>query len=123
MAKVELKKPVIEEIRSVMEGAKSGVLVDHRGLTVAQDTQLRRELREAGVTYKVYKNTMMSFAFMGSDFGDLIQQGIQLLIGLVQILLQLIIQALIIPCFRPGLFFLSLLLGDLILQIGNRRIA
>ena len=73
MAKVELKKPVIEEIRSVMEGAKSGVLVDHRGLTVAQDTQLRRELREAGVTYKVYKNTMMSFAFMGSDFGDLIQ--------------------------------------------------
>ncbi len=73
MAKVEQKKPVIEEIRSVMEGAKSGVLVDHRGLTVAQDTQLRRELREAGVTYKVYKNTMMSFAFMGSDFGDLIQ--------------------------------------------------
>lgn len=73
MAKVELKKPVIDEIKEVIKDAQSGVLVDHRGLTVAQDTQLRRELREAGVTYKVYKNTMMNFAFMGSDFGDLIQ--------------------------------------------------
>ena len=71
MAKVELKKPVIEEIRSVMEGAKSGVLVDHRGLTVAQDTQLRRELREAGVVYKVYKNTMLHRAFEGTDYDQL----------------------------------------------------
>ena len=73
MAKVEQKRPVIEEIKEVIKDAQSGVLVDHRGLTVEQDTQLRRELREAGVTYKVYKNTMMNFAFMGSDFGDLIQ--------------------------------------------------
>ncbi len=73
MAKVEEKKPVIDEIKEVIKDAQSGVLVDHRGLTVEQDTQLRRELREAGVTYKVYKNTMMNFAFMGSDFGDLIQ--------------------------------------------------
>jgi large subunit ribosomal protein L10 len=73
LAKVEEKKPVIDEIKEVIKDAQSGVLVDHRGLTVEQDTQLRRELREAGVTYKVYKNTMMNFAFMGSDFGDLIQ--------------------------------------------------
>jgi len=71
LAKVELKKPVIDEIASVIEGAQSGVLVDHRGLTVAQDTQLRRELREAGVTYKVYKNTMMNFAFKDTPFEEL----------------------------------------------------
>jgi large subunit ribosomal protein L10 len=45
--------------------------VDHRGLTVEQDTQLRRQLREAGVSYKVYKNTMMKRAFEGTDFAEL----------------------------------------------------
>lgn len=68
MAKVELKKPVIEEISANIEGAQSIVLVDYRGLTVEQDTNLRRQLREAGITYKVYKNTMMNFAFKGTDF-------------------------------------------------------
>jgi large subunit ribosomal protein L10 len=42
-------------------------------LTVEQDTQLRKELREAGVTYKVYKNTMLNFAFKGTDFEALTQ--------------------------------------------------
>lgn len=68
MAKVELKKPVVEEISANIQGAQSAVLVDYRGLTVEQDTQLRKELREADVTYKVYKNTMMNFAFKGTDF-------------------------------------------------------
>lgn len=68
MAKVELKKPVVEEISSYIDGAQSVVLVDYRGLTVEEDTRLRKELREAGVTYKVYKNTMMNFAFKGTDF-------------------------------------------------------
>ncbi|MGN0325410.1 MAG: 50S ribosomal protein L10 [Lachnospiraceae bacterium] len=67
MAKVELKKPVIDEISEAINGAQSVVLVDHRGLTVAEDTQLRKQLREAGITYKVYKNTMMEFAFKGTD--------------------------------------------------------
>ncbi len=71
MAKVELKKPVVEEISAAIEGAQAIVLVDHRGLTVAQDTELRRELRQAGITYKVYKNTMMNFAFKGTDFEPL----------------------------------------------------
>ncbi len=44
------------------------VLVDYRGLTVAQDTELRKQLREAGVIYKVCKNTMMKRAFEGTDF-------------------------------------------------------
>ena len=68
MAKVELKRPVVEEISSVIDGAASVVLVDHCGLTVEQDTQLRKQLREAGVTYKVYKNTMIRFASKGTPF-------------------------------------------------------
>ena len=73
MAKVELKQPVVQEISERIQGAQSIVLVDHRGLTVEQDTQLRRELREAGVSYKVYKNTMMNFAFKGTEFEGLSQ--------------------------------------------------
>ena len=71
MAKVELKSPIVEEISAGIKDAKSVVLVDYRGLTVEQDTRLRKELREAGVTYKVYKNTMMNFAFKGTDFEGL----------------------------------------------------
>lgn len=67
MAKVELKKPVVDEIASVIKEAKTVVLVDYRGLTVEQDTILRRQLREAGVNYKVYKNTFMNFAFKGTE--------------------------------------------------------
>ena len=68
MAKVELKQPIVEEISAKVKDAQSVVLVDYRGLTVEQDTQLRRQLREAGVTYKVYKNTYMTRAFQGTDF-------------------------------------------------------
>ena len=68
MAKVELKQPVVQEIAENVKDAQSVVVVDYRGLTVAEDTALRKQLREAGVTYKVYKNTMMNFAFKGTDF-------------------------------------------------------
>ena len=71
MAKVELKQPVVEEISAGIKDAQSVVLVDYRGLTVEQDTQLRKSLREAGVSYKVYKNTMMNFAFKGTQFEGL----------------------------------------------------
>ena len=63
MAKVELKQPIVEEISANIKDAQSVVLVDYLGLSVAEDTQLRKQLREAGVTYKVYKNTLMNFAF------------------------------------------------------------
>ena len=53
MAKVELKKPIVEEIGECIKGAQSVVLVDYRGLTVEQDTELRKQLREAGIVYKV----------------------------------------------------------------------
>ncbi|MCI8932219.1 MAG: 50S ribosomal protein L10 [Lachnospiraceae bacterium] len=68
MAKIELKQPVVQEISENIKDAQSIVLVDYRGLTVEQDTRLRKELREAGITYKVYKNTMMNFAFKGTDY-------------------------------------------------------
>lgn len=71
MPKVEQKQAVINGIKEQLQGASSVVLVDYRGLTVAQDTQLRKNLREANVTYRVFKNTMMRFAFEGTDFAQL----------------------------------------------------
>ena len=70
MAKVELKKPVVEEISELLNGAATAVVVDYRGLTVAEDTELRKQLREAGV---VYKNTMINFAIKDTEFADLAQ--------------------------------------------------
>lgn len=60
--KVELKQPIVQEISETIKDAQSLVVVDYRGLTVAEDTQLRKNLREAGVTYKVYKNTLVNRA-------------------------------------------------------------
>ncbi len=68
MAKVELKQPIVEEISGYVKDAKAAVLVDYRGLTVAEDTELRKALRQAGVVYKVYKNTMLNFAFKGTEY-------------------------------------------------------
>ena len=60
MAKVELKQPIVAAIAEDIKDAQSVVLVDYRGLTVAQDTELRKQLREAGVLYKVCKNNRLS---------------------------------------------------------------
>ena len=71
MAKVELKQPIVQEISEQIKDAQSVVVVDYRGLTVAEDTQLRKQLREAGVTYKVYKNTLVNRAIEGTEFAGL----------------------------------------------------
>ena len=71
MAKVELKQPIVAAIAEDVKDAQSVVIVDYRGLTVAQDTELRKQLREAGIIYKVCKNTMMKRAFEGTDFAGL----------------------------------------------------
>lgn len=71
MAKVELKQPIVQKIADEVSNASSVVLVNYRGITVEQDTALRKQLREAGVTYKVYKNTMMRRAFEGTAYAEL----------------------------------------------------
>ncbi len=71
MAKVELKQPIVAAIAEDVKDAASVVLVDYRGLTVAQDTELRNQLRAAGIIYKVCKNTMMKRAFEGTEFEGL----------------------------------------------------
>lgn len=59
---LEAKKARVEELTELLKGSVSGVLVDYKGITVEDDTKLRRELREAGVQYFVEKNTMLRFA-------------------------------------------------------------
>ena len=55
---IETKKVKVSEIAEKFQAASSVVVVDYRGLTVAQVTELRKQLREAGVEFKVYKNTL-----------------------------------------------------------------
>ena len=73
MAKVAEKQPVVQEISECVKDASAVVLVDYRGLTVEQDTELRKQLREANVVYKVYKNTMINFAIKDTEFEPLSQ--------------------------------------------------
>ena len=73
MAKVEQKQVVVNEIKEKLARAASVVVVDARGLTVEEDTQLRKTLREAGVDYKVYKNTMVTLAVKDTEFEGLAQ--------------------------------------------------
>ena len=71
MAKIEAKKSVVAEISESIQDAQSVYLAAYSGITVEQDTALRKEMREAGVHYKVYKNTMMNFAFKGTPCEEL----------------------------------------------------
>ncbi|MBQ6595438.1 MAG: 50S ribosomal protein L10 [Clostridia bacterium] len=65
----ELKAAVVADIKSKFDRAKTVVLVDYRGLTVAEVTDLRNQMRQAGVEYCVLKNTMINLAItdMGID--------------------------------------------------------
>ena len=56
------KKAYVEELASKVKNSVAGVVVDYKGISVADDTKLRRELREAGVEYTVVKNTMLRLA-------------------------------------------------------------
>ena len=68
MAKVELKQPIVDEIKAQLDGAKSMVVVNYRGISVADVTELRKQCREAGVVYKVYKNTLIKRAVAGTEW-------------------------------------------------------
>ena len=72
-ANFEAKKLVVEDIKAKIQNSKSVVFVKFSGLTVAEDTELRREFRKNNVEYKVYKNTLIRKAFESlgvSDFNE-----------------------------------------------------
>lgn len=60
---LESKKAKVEKLTELLKNSVSGVIVDYKGITVEEDTKLRKELREAGVIYSVEKNSMLRFAF------------------------------------------------------------
>ncbi|GIN22838.1 MAG TPA: 50S ribosomal protein L10 [Bacillus bacterium] len=71
---IEQKKQVVEEIADKLKASVSTVIVDYRGLNVAEVTELRKQLREAGVEYKVYKNSMTRRAAEAAGLADLNEQ-------------------------------------------------
>ena len=68
---LEAKKAEVAAIADRLQNACAGVIVDYRGINVADDTVLRKELREAGVEYTVTKNTMIELAIKGTDLEGL----------------------------------------------------
>ena len=65
------KKAYVEELAGKLKNSVAGVIVDYKGISVADDTKLRRELREAGVEYTVVKNTMLRLAVKGTAYEGL----------------------------------------------------
>ena len=68
---LEQKKVIVSELADKIKGAISGVLVDYSGINVADDTKLRKELREAGIKYTVVKNTLLGFAAKNVGLDDM----------------------------------------------------
>lgn len=68
---LQQKKETVAELTAKIKAAAAGVIVDYKGITVANDTKLRKELREAGVEYAVVKNTMLRFAANEVGYSDL----------------------------------------------------
>jgi len=69
-ANLELKKELVENIKAELKDAKSIVFVDYRGITVAEDTKMRKEFRENGVSYKVFKNRLLTRALDDLGYKD-----------------------------------------------------
>ena len=61
------KQQAVADLKAKLDKAVAGVLVDYKGIDVASDTKLRKELREAGVDYSVYKNSIIRFAVSSSE--------------------------------------------------------
>jgi len=62
------KQSIVEELKEKLSNAQSGVVVDYRGITVEEDTALRKSMREANVDYRVVKNTLLNFAVKGTEY-------------------------------------------------------
>ena len=72
MAVTEQKKAIVANLKEILTSSKGAVITSYKGLTVAQDTALRVELRKAGVTYHVIKNTMTRIAAKEAGLDDMI---------------------------------------------------
>lgn len=68
---LELKKQQVADLKERFSNSCAGVIVDYKGISVADDTLLRKELREAGVKYTVTKNTIVHLAIEGTDLAGL----------------------------------------------------
>lgn len=65
------KKEIVTALEAKLNKAVAGVVVDYKGISVESDTKLRKELREAGIDYKVVKNTLLKFALKDTGFSDI----------------------------------------------------
>ncbi|MGE6348976.1 50S ribosomal protein L10 [Bacillus mycoides] len=68
---IETKQQVVTEIAEKLRASKSTIVVDYRGLTVSEATELRKNLREAGVEFKVYKNSLTRRAAESAEMAEL----------------------------------------------------
>lgn len=68
---IETKQQVVTEIADKLRASKSTIVVDYRGLTVSEATELRKQLREAGVEFKVYKNSLTRRAAESAEMAEL----------------------------------------------------
>ena len=68
---LEQKQKQVAELSEKLSKAIVGVVVDYKGITVADDTKLRKELRENGVNYFVVKNTILGRAIAGTDLEEM----------------------------------------------------
>lgn len=68
---IEMKQQVVTEIAEKLRESKSTIVVDYRGLTVSEATELRKALREAGVEFKVYKNSLTRRAAESVEMAEL----------------------------------------------------
>ncbi|AIE77735.1 50S ribosomal protein L10 [Bacillus cereus] len=68
---IETKQQVVTEIADKLRASKSTIVVDYRGLTVSEATELRKNLREAGVEFKVYKNSLTRRAAESAEMAEL----------------------------------------------------
>ncbi|MDI9515061.1 MAG: 50S ribosomal protein L10 [Bacillota bacterium] len=71
---LQKKKAEVEKLNSKLTNAQAFVLADYRGLTVEQDTKMRKAMREAGVDYRVYKNSIIRFAVKDTNLSELSDQ-------------------------------------------------
>ena len=70
---LEQKKQIVASVADRINNSCAGVIVDYKGISVADDTALRKELRENGVEYSVVKNTMLKFAAQEVGFDGMIE--------------------------------------------------